>query len=106
MEKSNTLEFRTESDYLGTEQIPVDAYYGIATARALKLFPNTGEQFDEKFIWAYFMIKKSAALLNAEIGRLDKNIAAAITTACDEWERLKEWVVVDPLSGGAGAAEN
>lgn len=106
MENSNTLEFRTESDYLGTEQIPVDAYYGIATARALKLFPKTGEQFDEKFIWAYFMIKKSAALLNAEIGRLDKNIAAAITTACDEWERLKEWVVVDPLSGGAGTSVN
>ncbi len=106
MEKSNALEFRTETDYLGTEQIPVDAYYGIATVRALKLFPKTGEQFDEKFIWAYFMIKKSAALLNAEIGRLDKNISAAITTACDEWERLKEWVVVDPLSGGAGTSVN
>jgi len=98
--------YRIEEDYLGKEQILEDAYYGIATVRALKLFPPTGEIFDEKFIWSYFTIKKATALLNAELGRLDKSISEAIIKACDEWEELKKWIVVDPLCGGAGTSVN
>lgn len=97
---------RIERDYLGECEVEDDRYYGAATVRALKLFPKTGEVFDDKFLWAYFMIKKAAALLNAELGYLSAEIANAIAKACDEWETLKEYVAVDPLSGGAGTSVN
>ncbi len=100
------MNYRTEKDYLGECLIPEDAYYGVATQRALELFPSTGEIFDDKFIWAYFMIKKSAAILNSQLGYLDNQIAQAIQKACDEWEKLKSYIVVDPLSGGAGTSVN
>lgn len=98
--------YRVEKDYLGEKQIPESAYYGIATLRAVELFPKTGENLDDNFIWAYFMLKKAAALLNNELGYLPDDISEAIQRACDEWEALKEHIVVDPLSGGAGTSVN
>ncbi|HOK34255.1 MAG TPA: lyase family protein, partial [Fervidobacterium sp.] len=102
----SNVSYRIEEDYLGSKAIPSDAYYGISTARALELFPSTGEHFDDHFLWAYFMIKKACALLNAELGMLDESISQAIQKACDEWEILKTHVVVDPLCGGAGTSVN
>ncbi len=102
----SNVSYRIEEDYLGSKAIPSDAYYGISTARALELFPSTGERFDDHFLWAYFMIKKACALLNAELGMLDESISQAIQKACDEWEILKTHVVVDPLCGGAGTSVN
>ncbi|MCX7653966.1 MAG: aspartate ammonia-lyase [Fervidobacterium sp.] len=98
--------YRIEEDYLGKLEIPEDAYYGIATARALKLFPSTGEKLDENFIWAYFMIKKAACVLNYELGYLPSDIYKSINQSCDEWNLLKTHIVVDPLSGGAGTSVN
>ncbi|MFN3691947.1 MAG: aspartate ammonia-lyase [Fervidobacterium sp.] len=97
---------RIEEDYLGKKEIPDEAYYGIATVRALEIFPSTGEKIDELFIWSYFMIKKAATILNSELGYLDSNISRAIQQACDEWNLLKEHIIVDPLSGGAGTSIN
>lgn len=97
---------RKEKDYLGEMEIEDEVYYGIHTKRALMNFPSTGEKIDETFIWAYFMVKKACALLNTELGYLDERIGNAIVKACDEWKTLKEHVVVDPLSGGAGTSIN
>ncbi|MGC8956084.1 MAG: aspartate ammonia-lyase [Fervidobacterium sp.] len=100
------MDKRVEKDYLGEMEIPSEAYYGIATKRALGLFPPTGEQFDEKFIWAYFMVKKAAAFLNGQLGYLSPEISNAIQQACDEWKEMKKYIVVDPLCGGAGTSVN
>ena len=97
---------RKESDYLGELSVPDSAYWGCHTQRALNNFPSTGERMDGLFIWAYFMIKKAAALLNGELGYMDEKIWKAIAKACDEWEKLKEHIVVDPLCGGAGTSIN
>lgn len=97
---------RKEKDYLGEMEIEDEAYYGIHTKRALMNFPSTGEKLDETFIWAYFMVKKACALLNTELGYLDERTGNAIVKTCDEWKALKEHVVVDPLSGGAGTSIN
>ncbi|AEX84564.1 aspartate ammonia-lyase [Marinitoga piezophila KA3] len=97
---------RVERDFIGELEIPDNVYYGIHTARALKNFPITGEKYNENFIWAFFMIKKAAAILNYELGYLEKDIAKAIVKACDEWKNLKNYIVVEPLSGGAGTSIN
>lgn len=97
---------RIEKDYLGELKVEEDAYYGIHTKRALLNFPKTSEKFDEKFIWAYFMVKKACAILNNELGYLDDERTNAIVQACDEWKKLSKHVVVDPLVGGAGTSIN
>jgi aspartate ammonia-lyase len=97
---------RVEKDFIGEVEIPDDVYYGIHTYRALKNFPNTGEKLNNSFIWAFFMIKKAAAILNFELGFLNENEKNAIVQACDEWKSLKNHIVVDPLSGGAGTSIN
>ncbi|PLV59173.1 aspartate ammonia-lyase [Thermotoga sp. KOL6] len=97
---------RKERDYLGELEIEEDVYYGIHTKRALMNFPSTGEKIDREFIWAYFMVKKACALLNMELGYLEERVGKAIVQACDEWETLKDYIVVDPLAGGAGTSVN
>lgn len=97
---------RIEKDVIGEVEIPDNVYYGIHTYRALKNFPNTGEKLNNSFIWAFFMIKKAAAILNFELGFLNENEKDAIVQSCDEWELLKKHIVVDPLSGGAGTSIN
>ncbi|KLO22822.1 aspartate ammonia-lyase [Marinitoga sp. 1197] len=97
---------RVEKDFIGEVLIPENVYYGIHTHRALKNFPKTGEIFSESFIWAMFMVKKSAAILNYELGYLDKEISEAIVKSCEEWPELKKEIIVDPLSGGAGTSIN
>lgn len=97
---------RIEKDYLGELEIEDDVYYGIHTKRALLNFPRTGEEFDKKFLWAYFMVKKACTILNSELGYLDDKLANAIVEACDDWKSLISHVVVDPLVGGAGTSIN
>ncbi|GAB6189510.1 aspartate ammonia-lyase [Marinitoga arctica] len=97
---------RKEKDFIGEVELPEDVYYGIHTYRALNNFPKTGENFNKNFIWAFFMIKKAAALLNGELGYLNEEYKNAISKACDEWEKLMKYVIVDPLSGGAGTSIN
>lgn len=97
---------RRERDYLGEVEVDEEAYYGVHTVRALRNFPSTGERFDLAFLWAYFMVKKTAAILNLELGFLEERIGEAIIRACDEWKTLSEHIVVDPLSGGAGTSVN
>ncbi|SHE99322.1 aspartate ammonia-lyase [Marinitoga hydrogenitolerans DSM 16785] len=97
---------RKEKDFIGEVEISDNVYYGIHTFRALNNFPNTGEKFNESFLWAFFMIKKAAVIVNYELGYLNDKIYESIIKACDEWEILKNDIVVDPLSGGAGTSIN
>ena len=103
-------DFRTETDSLGTKQLPREAIWGIHTARALENFPITGvplAHFPE-LVRALAMVKKAAALANRDLGALDPAIAAAIAAACDEIVagRHHEHFVVDMIQGGAGTSTN
>ncbi|WP_153722034.1 aspartate ammonia-lyase [Sporosarcina cascadiensis] len=102
------MKYRIESDSLGEKQIPANAYYGIQTARALENFPITGEKPHPELIRSIALIKKVAAKANADIGLLDKSIAAAIRKSAEEME-LGLWnnqIVVDTIQGGAGTSLN
>ena len=67
-----TLDYRIEKDFLGEKCVPIDAYYGIQTMRALENFPITGYKIDKDLIDAMAYVKKSSALANFHIGQLDK----------------------------------
>ena len=68
------MKSRIEIDSLGEKNIPIDAYYGIQTLRAVENFPVSGIKPPKVFIKAYVMIKKAAAITNAKLGNLDNKL--------------------------------
>jgi aspartate ammonia-lyase len=102
------VETRKEIDPLGEKAIPKNAYYGIQTVRATENFPVSGIKAPLAFIRAYVLVKKAAALANAEVGWLDQKTGKAIVQACDEIlaGKLIDQFVVDVFQAGAGTSFN
>src|SRR2546429_7795971 len=75
---------RVERDSMGEMEVPADALYGASTQRAVLNFPISGQRFPRRFIRAQALIKKAAAEVNAELGLLDPERAAAIADAAQE----------------------
>jgi aspartate ammonia-lyase len=100
--------YRKERDSLGTLEVPVDAYWGINTARALENFPISGRRIHSRIIDSYCRIKKAAAMVNCRVGRLDRKKADAIGQAADEIfsGRFRDQFVVDIFQAGAGTSTN
>jgi aspartate ammonia-lyase len=71
---------RTETDLLGPKEIPVDAYYGVQTLRALENFQISGVKtnFYPDYVKAYAMVKWAAAAANTDVGRMKKEKFDAI----------------------------
>jgi fumarate hydratase, class II len=100
--------FRVEKDSLGELQVPSAAYYGVQTQRAVNNFPISGLHPYRAFIWSMSAIKRSAAVVNQQLGLLDAKIADAIIAAATEvmdgkWDSQ---FVVDPFQAGAGTSHN
>ncbi|MDM5221295.1 aspartate ammonia-lyase [Peribacillus sp. NJ11] len=99
---------RIEKDFLGSKQVPVHAYYGIQTLRAVENFPITGYRIHEELIKALAIVKKAAALANMDTKRLYDGLGKMIIQAADEVIEGK-WhnhFIVDPIQGGAGTSMN
>ena len=75
---------RTETDSIGSVEVPSDRYYGAQTQRSLDNFKIGGERFQREFIRAYGIIKKAAATVNHRFGNLDEKILNAIHKASEE----------------------
>jgi len=99
---------RRERDTLGEVAVPEDALYGAQTARAVENFPISGFKPFPAFIRATVLVKKAAALANAESGRLAPDLCKAIVAACDEIlaGRHVDQFVVDVFQAGAGTSHN
>jgi fumarate hydratase class II len=75
---------RTESDSLGTVEVPVGVYWGAQTARSLIHFNIGRDTMPPELIRAFGILKKAAALVNAELGKLPAENARLIVQAADE----------------------
>ena len=75
---------RTETDSIGSVEVPSDKYYGAQTQRSLDNFKIGGERFQREFIRAYGIVKKAAASVNHRFSNLDEKILKAIHKASDE----------------------
>jgi fumarate hydratase class II len=102
------MEYRIEHDTMGEVKVPVNALYAAQTARAVENFPISGTTLERAHIAALAQIKKSAALANASLGVLDKNIADAIAYAADEVISGKHdgEFPVDVFQTGSGTSSN
>src|SRR5678816_2020107 len=101
---------RTEHDLLGEKQIPVNAYYGVQTARALESFQISGISIDHYpgFVEAWAIVKLAAARANADVGAMKPETLAAIEKASQAVLNGKyhDQFLVDWYQGGAGTSTN
>lgn len=102
------MDYRLETDLIGEERVPKDAYYGVQSLRACENFKITGLSLNEELIKAVCEVKKAAAISNRDAGILDEKIADAIIKACDEIieGKLHDQFIIDPIQGGAGTSTN
>ena len=75
---------RTESDSMGKIEVPVDRYYGAQTARSLIHFDIGNDTMPRELIRAFGILKKAAALVNQDLGKLSPEKSKLITQAADE----------------------
>ncbi|MBC9954318.1 aspartate ammonia-lyase [Leucobacter sp. cx-42] len=103
-------ETRTETDSLGSVEIPAQAYWGVHTARANENFPIARRPISvyPDFVRAFACVKQAAARANNEIGALDDERTKLIDQACEEIKSgmFHDQFVVGVVQGGAGTSTN
>src|SRR5579863_2281945 len=75
---------RIETDSMGKIEVPSDRYYGAQTARSLIHFDIGRETMPPELIRAFGVLKKAAALVNKDLGKLSPEKAKLIVQAADE----------------------
>ncbi|RMF93266.1 MAG: aspartate ammonia-lyase [Candidatus Schekmanbacteria bacterium] len=106
--KRGKRKFRVENDSLGKKKIPVEAYYGIQTLRAVENFEISSAKTPSEIIYAIAEIKSAAARANADLKVLSKKISNAIIKASKEIVagKFDEHFVVDAYQAGAGTSSH
>src|SRR3954467_6180592 len=75
---------RTESDSMGEIEVPTNVYWGAQTQRSLHHFDIGRLAMPPELIWAFAVLKKAAALVNQDLGKLPADKAKLIVQAADE----------------------
>src|ERR1700704_4536802 len=103
-----TLRTRLERAPRGEKAVPSSALYGIQTLRAAENFPISGLKPLPAFVDAVVWIKRSAALVHKQTGRLEARLADAIVKAADEVlaGQHRDQFIVDVYQAGAGTSHN
>jgi fumarate hydratase class II len=83
-ESTQQVPTRTESDSMGKMEVPSDRYYGAQTARSLIHFDIGKDTMPPELIRAFGILKKAAALVNHDLGKLDIEKTKLISIAADE----------------------
>jgi fumarate hydratase class II len=75
---------RVETDSMGEIEVPADKYYGAQTQRSLIHFNIGEDRMPREMIRALGILKKAAALVNQDLGKLPAEKASLIARAADE----------------------
>lgn len=75
---------RTESDSMGKIEVPSHVYWGAQTQRSLHHFHIGRDTMPPELIRAFAILKKAAALVNQDLGKLPADKAKLIVQAADE----------------------
>jgi len=78
------MSYRIEKDTMGEVQVPAEKYWGAQTQRSLQNFKIGDNKMPKEIIYAFAILKKSAARTNQELGVLPQEKADLIAKACDE----------------------
>src|SRR5919106_1241783 len=101
-------ETRMETDSMGAVDVPGDRYWGAQTQRSLHHFSIGDDRMPVEVVRAFGILKKAAALVNADLGRLPKDKADVIVAAADEVidGRLDEHFPLYVWQTGSGTQSN
>ncbi|MBU1589414.1 MAG: class II fumarate hydratase [Actinobacteria bacterium] len=104
----STENYRIEHDTMGEVRVPANALYAAQTQRAVENFPISGKGLEPAQIVALARIKRAAAIVNAELGILDKGIADSIMGAADTLiaGEHHDQFPVDTYQTGSGTSSN
>lgn len=75
---------RIETDSIGEIAVDCNRYWGAQTQRSLENFKIGGHRFSRSMIKAFGVVKKAAALVNQDLGKLSKDKCDLICRAADE----------------------
>lgn len=75
---------RTESDSMGTIEVPADKYWGAQTQRSVEHFAIGTNLMPIEVIHAFGILKKAAAMTNHELGLMNQDMLSLIVKAADE----------------------
>lgn len=107
---ANNQKMRTESDLLGSVELPADVLYGVQTLRGIENFRISKFHLNEYplFIKGLAITKLGAAEANHKLGLLTDEKFNAIAQACREIMDGKhhDAFPVDMIQGGAGTTTN
>ncbi|AQA13750.1 class II fumarate hydratase [Streptomyces malaysiensis subsp. malaysiensis] len=100
--------YRIEHDSMGEVRVPAHAKWRAQTQRAVENFPVSGQRLERAHIEALARIKGAAAVVNAELGVVDKAVAGAIAEAAAEVAtgRWDDHFPVDVFQTGSGTSSN
>jgi fumarate hydratase class II len=79
-----TASHRTETDSMGSIDVPSDKYWGAQTQRSLLHFDIGEDKMPPELIRAFGILKKAAALVNQDLGKLPEDKTRLIVQAADE----------------------
>src|SRR6202162_4098083 len=101
-------QMRIESDSIGKMEVPADRYYGAQTARSIIHFDIGRDTMPPELIRAFGILKKAAALVNQDLGKLSPEKARLIVQAADEviCGRLDEHFPLRVWQTGSGTQTN
>ena len=78
------MDYRIEKDSMGEMKVPADRYWAAQTQRSYQNFKIGGEIMPREITHAFGILKKSAAIPNNRLGRLDDEPLKYISMAADE----------------------
>ncbi len=101
-------EYRIEKDSMGDVRVPEDALYGASTQRAIDNFPISGRMVGRRIVWAFGLLKGSAAIVSGRDGHIDSDKADAIKQAADQVMdgTHDDQFLVDVFQTGSGTSTN
>ncbi|HEK24865.1 MAG: class II fumarate hydratase [Hydrogenobaculum sp.] len=102
------MEYRIERDTMGEVKVPADKYWGAQTQRSLMYFNISDDKMPIEVIRALALIKKAAAIVNNELGKLDDYRKELIVRVADEIleGKLDEHFPLKVWQTGSGTQSN
>tara|TARA_Y100000994_G_scaffold249564_1_gene262108 strand:+ start:5000 stop:6400 length:1401 start_codon:yes stop_codon:yes gene_type:complete len=99
---------RFVQDSMGKIEVPYKALYGAQTQRAKINFPISGLKLPKEFINSIIIIKRSAAIVNFKLDKINLSQKNAIVKACDYLLKndYKDEFPVDVFQTGSGTSTN
>ncbi|MHA1963680.1 MAG: class II fumarate hydratase [Candidatus Thorarchaeota archaeon] len=101
-------DYRIEKDAIGELEVPLDAYWGINTQRAIMNFKISGKTFSSEFIHALGQVKKACLLANRRAKLIPDDIFTALETSIDEVleGKFDDQFPIDIFQTGSGTQTN